>query len=191
MRGRTLSNSFVILDEAKRDTDADENVLTRMGENSRMVITGDPSQIDLPFGAKSGLKDAWKSCPKLRVWKSCIFLKRMWCAAGWSPALSKPIIDATANCRPNKNATPKNPKRNKHKMKKNKMGAHDLTQGETASAVPQADAEPDSPGNDFVLDIDMRAEASTTLCRPIDDAYASFGGVAWFALRRNQFGAGR
>ena len=40
--------------------------LTRMGENSRMVITGDPSQIDLPFGAKSGLKDALEILPKIR-----------------------------------------------------------------------------------------------------------------------------
>jgi phosphate starvation-inducible PhoH-like protein len=40
--------------------------LTRMGENSRMVITGDPSQVDLPFGAKSGLKDAMEILPKVR-----------------------------------------------------------------------------------------------------------------------------
>ena len=40
--------------------------LTRMGENSRMVITGDPSQIDLPFGAKSGLRDAMEILPKIR-----------------------------------------------------------------------------------------------------------------------------
>ena len=52
-------------------------------------------------------------------------------------------------------------------MKKNKMGAHDLTQGETASAVPQADAEPDSPGNDFVLDIDLRAEAWRPFVAPL------------------------
>ena len=40
--------------------------LTRMGENSRMVITGDPSQVDLPFGAKSGLRDALEILPKIR-----------------------------------------------------------------------------------------------------------------------------
>ena len=67
MRGRTLSNSFVILDESQNATPMQMMMfLTRMGENSRMVITGDPSQIDLPFGAKSGLKDALEILPKIR-----------------------------------------------------------------------------------------------------------------------------
>jgi phosphate starvation-inducible PhoH-like protein len=59
MRGRTLSNAFVILDEAQNTTPTQMKMfLTRLGENSRMVITGDVSQIDLPLGAKSGLRDA-------------------------------------------------------------------------------------------------------------------------------------
>ena len=59
MRGRTLANSFVILDEAQNTTPVQMKMfLTRLGENSRMAITGDPSQIDLPLGAKSGLRDA-------------------------------------------------------------------------------------------------------------------------------------
>ena len=59
MRGRTLANSFVILDEAQNTTPVQMKMfLTRLGENSRMAITGDPSQVDLPLGAKSGLKDA-------------------------------------------------------------------------------------------------------------------------------------
>ena len=67
MRGRTLSNSFVILDESQNATPMQMKMfLTRMGENSRMVITGDPSQVDLPFGAKSGLKDAMEILPKVR-----------------------------------------------------------------------------------------------------------------------------
>ena len=67
MRGRTLSNSFVILDESQNATPMQMKMfLTRMGENSRMVITGDPSQIDLPFGAKSGLKDALEILPKVK-----------------------------------------------------------------------------------------------------------------------------
>ena len=67
MRGRTLSNSFVILDEAQNATPMQMKMfLTRMGENSRMVITGDPSQVDLPFGAKSGLNDALEILPKIR-----------------------------------------------------------------------------------------------------------------------------
>ncbi|MBE1237976.1 PhoH family protein [Phaeovibrio sulfidiphilus] len=59
MRGRTLSNAFIILDEAQNTTASQMKMfLTRLGENSRMVITGDPSQIDLPGGVKSGLRDA-------------------------------------------------------------------------------------------------------------------------------------
>lgn len=59
MRGRTLANAFVILDEAQNTTPVQMKMfLTRLGENSRMAITGDPSQVDLPMGAKSGLKDA-------------------------------------------------------------------------------------------------------------------------------------
>jgi phosphate starvation-inducible PhoH-like protein len=59
MRGRTFSNSFVILDEAQNTTATQMKMfLTRMGENSRMVITGDLSQTDLPKDVKSGLGDA-------------------------------------------------------------------------------------------------------------------------------------
>ena len=59
MRGRTLANSFVILDEAQNTTSMQMKMfLTRLGENSKMVITGDPSQIDLPPGMTSGLEEA-------------------------------------------------------------------------------------------------------------------------------------
>lgn len=59
MRGRTLSNAFIILDEAQNTTKEQMKMfLTRMGEGSRMVITGDVTQIDLPDGKKSGLKHA-------------------------------------------------------------------------------------------------------------------------------------
>ncbi|WP_422047812.1 PhoH family protein [Shimia sp.] len=59
MRGRTLSNAFVVLDEAQNATTMQMKMfLTRLGEGSRMVITGDRSQIDLPRGVPSGLKDA-------------------------------------------------------------------------------------------------------------------------------------
>lgn len=58
MRGRTLSNAFVILDEAQNTTPTQMKMfLTRMGENSRLVITGDLSQTDLPKDIKSGLRD--------------------------------------------------------------------------------------------------------------------------------------
>ena len=59
MRGRTLSESYVIIDEAQNTTPVQmKMVLTRLGQNSRMVITGDLSQIDLPHGQPSGLADA-------------------------------------------------------------------------------------------------------------------------------------
>ncbi len=59
MRGRTLNNAFIILDEAQNATRMQMLMfLTRMGENSRMVITGDPSQIDLPDNSGSGLVEA-------------------------------------------------------------------------------------------------------------------------------------
>jgi len=59
MRGRTLANAFVILDEAQNTTPVQMKMfLTRMGENSRMAVTGDPSQVDLPLGSRSGLLDA-------------------------------------------------------------------------------------------------------------------------------------
>jgi phosphate starvation-inducible PhoH-like protein len=59
MRGRTLADAFVILDEAQNTTCAQmQMVLTRLGENSRMVVTGDPSQVDLPAGHLSGLVEA-------------------------------------------------------------------------------------------------------------------------------------
>jgi len=59
MRGRTLSEAFVIIDEAQNTTPVQmKMVLTRLGQGSRMVITGDLSQIDLPDGQPSGLADA-------------------------------------------------------------------------------------------------------------------------------------
>jgi len=59
MRGRTLSNAVVILDEAQHTTAMQMQMfLTRLGENSRMIVTGDPSQVDLPAGQRSGLIDA-------------------------------------------------------------------------------------------------------------------------------------
>ncbi|MDF2994858.1 MAG: phoH [Xanthobacteraceae bacterium] len=59
MRGRTLANACVILDEAQNTTTMQMKMfLTRLGENSHMIVTGDPSQIDLPPGQKSGLAEA-------------------------------------------------------------------------------------------------------------------------------------
>jgi phosphate starvation-inducible PhoH-like protein len=58
MRGRTLNDSFIIFDEAQNSTPEQmKMVLTRQGFNSKMVVTGDITQMDLPFGKRSGLLD--------------------------------------------------------------------------------------------------------------------------------------
>ena len=59
MRGRTLSRAFIILDEAQNTTEEQMKMfLTRMGEGSKVVVTGDITQIDLPQGGRSGLRQA-------------------------------------------------------------------------------------------------------------------------------------
>ena len=61
MRGRTLTNAAIILDEAQNTTSMQMKMfLTRLGENSRMIVTGDPSQVDLPNGQTSGLSEAMR-----------------------------------------------------------------------------------------------------------------------------------
>ena len=61
MRGRTLNNAFIILDEAQNSTTEQMLMfLTRLGQQSRAVITGDPTQIDLPQKKRSGLLEAWR-----------------------------------------------------------------------------------------------------------------------------------
>ena len=59
MRGRTLSDSFIILDEAQNTTSEQMKMfLTRLGFHSKVVVTGDITQTDLPYGKKSGLAEA-------------------------------------------------------------------------------------------------------------------------------------
>ncbi len=66
MRGRTLANAAVILDEAQNTTSMQMKMfLTRLGENSRMIVTGDPTQIDLPPGQTSGLNEAVELLAKI------------------------------------------------------------------------------------------------------------------------------
>jgi phosphate starvation-inducible PhoH-like protein len=61
MRGRTLNSAFIILDEAQNTTCAQMKMfLTRMGEGAKMVVSGDVTQVDLPAGVTSGLRDAWQ-----------------------------------------------------------------------------------------------------------------------------------
>ena len=74
MRGRTLDDSFIILDEAQNTTREQMKMfLTRLGFNSKMVITGDITQIDLPNGAKSGLKDCIKILKNIDGIGNCTF----------------------------------------------------------------------------------------------------------------------
>ena len=74
MRGRTLDNSFIILDEAQNTTKEQIKMfLTRMGFDSRMVITGNITQIDLPRGKKSGLVEASKVLKGMKDIAFCRF----------------------------------------------------------------------------------------------------------------------
>ena len=67
MRGRTLDDAFVILDEAQNTTQAQMKMfLTRLGFDSKMVVTGDQTQVDLPKGVKSGLKEAVKKLKEVK-----------------------------------------------------------------------------------------------------------------------------
>jgi len=77
MRGRTLSHAFVILDEAQNTTPVQMKMfLTRMGEGTRMAITGDLSQVDLPVGTRSGLRDALDTLEGVAGIGVCRFDKR-------------------------------------------------------------------------------------------------------------------
>ena len=59
MRGRTLDKAFVILDEGQNATESQIKMfLTRMGESAKFIVTGDPTQVDLPYNQKSGLRIA-------------------------------------------------------------------------------------------------------------------------------------
>ncbi len=85
MRGRTLAHSFIILDEAQNTSAMQMKMfLTRIGEGSKMVITGDPSQIDLPAGQKSGLEEA----VRLLAWHQRHRSGSLQCQATWCAATS-------------------------------------------------------------------------------------------------------
>ena len=74
MRGRTLDNAFIILDEAQNTTPQQMKMfLTRIGFDSKAVITGDVTQIDLPGGTQSGLKDAMKVLKNIKGIEFCQF----------------------------------------------------------------------------------------------------------------------
>ena len=108
MRGRTLSNAVVILDEAQNTTSMQMKMfLTRLGENSRMIVTGDPSQVDLPHGPD--LRALRKRCGFSTVWKASATSsspRRMSFATNSSAASSRPTTrPARANARPRNDGT--------------------------------------------------------------------------------------
>lgn len=84
MRGRTLNDAFIILDEAQNTTPEQMKMfLTRMGFNSRVVITGDITQIDLPKAQKSGLVEALRILKGIQGIAQQRFWSPMWCATPW------------------------------------------------------------------------------------------------------------
>lgn len=84
MRGRTLSDAIVILDEAQNTTPAQIRMfLTRMGWNTKMIITGDMTQIDLPRGQKSGLKEALEILSDIEGISVVNLTQRTLCATSW------------------------------------------------------------------------------------------------------------
>ena len=77
MRGRTLDDSFIILDEAQNTTPEQMKMfLTRIGFNSRAIVTGDITQIDLPDGKKSGLRDVIHVLKNIEDIAFCYFTER-------------------------------------------------------------------------------------------------------------------
>ena len=86
MRGRTLNESFIILDEAQNTTIGQMKMfLTRMGEASKIVVSGDPTQNDLPPKTKSGLMDGIQRLKKNQRCRSCrTDFQRHSCVTGWS-----------------------------------------------------------------------------------------------------------
>jgi phosphate starvation-inducible PhoH-like protein len=77
MRGRTLSNACVILDEAQNTTSMQMKMfVTRLGENSRMIVNGDPSQVDLPSGQSSGLAEAVRLLAQVEGIEHVAFTRR-------------------------------------------------------------------------------------------------------------------
>jgi len=102
MRGRTLNDAFIIMDEAQNTTiEQMKMFLTRMGANSKAVITGDITQIDLPNPRKSGLLDAINILDGSRASSSATSRTATWCATRWCRGSSAPTshIRSSRNCR--------------------------------------------------------------------------------------------
>ena len=84
MRGRTLNDSFIIMDEAQNTTPEQmKMILTRQGFNSKMVVTGDITQIDLPCGQRSGLIEVADVLRGVEGISSSSSTNATWCATAW------------------------------------------------------------------------------------------------------------
>ena len=84
MRGRTLNNAFIIMDEAQNTTVPQMKMfLTRMGWNSKVVVSGDTSQVDLPSHTKSGLIDAIGRLRDIEGFANVVLTERTSCGIGW------------------------------------------------------------------------------------------------------------
>ena len=84
MRGRTLDDSFIILDEAQNTTPEQMKMfLTRMGVGSKVVVTGDVTQIDLPDRTRSGLVDALQVLKGVNASRNATSPKKTWCVTVW------------------------------------------------------------------------------------------------------------
>ena len=97
MRGRTLAHAFVILDEAQNTTPVQMKMfLTRMGEGTRMVVTGDPTQVDLPTGVTLGpCATRWTTLEGVAGHRRRpLRTAATWCAIRSSAALSRPMTSA-------------------------------------------------------------------------------------------------
>ncbi len=84
MRGRTLDNAFIILDEAQNTNDLQLKMfLTRIGANAKAIITGDPTQVDLPKNQRSGLEKACRILKKSTALPILNWMKKMLFVTGW------------------------------------------------------------------------------------------------------------
>ena len=109
MRGRTLDDSFIILDEAQNTTPEQMKMfLTRMGVGSKVVVTGDVTQIDLPDRTRSGLVDALQVLKGVNGIAQCYFTEKEWCVTVWCRRSSKPTrpLPTRLNTEPYEKTTP-------------------------------------------------------------------------------------
>ncbi len=100
MRGRTLNDAFIIMDEAQNTTSEQMKMfLTRMGNNAKAVITGDITQIDLPNPRKSGLVEALNILNGVDGIRLCVLRTGMWCGTSWCSGSSAPMRGSDGHSR--------------------------------------------------------------------------------------------